>query len=562
MPSSDTKTTQGHSPQSLASFGCQNCREQHLKCDRVTPTCGRCLYLKRECRPTGLKIRATKKTYTKTQKWIKTPRRLLFIDETKEVAKYAQSQDGATYATEEDIGSPSNSDVDVDDSERELAHPRAAASPSKSPLSFGPASPTDRFILHEDASQKHGPQDTASNALENRASRQDSEQQNVGLCLLTPRIYLDEPVWPLSNPAEAVLFRHFVQKLAIWLDLCDPFQSFEILVPQRSGTCPILLNAIFALSARHMSHISSFDPLASNRYHEECLRYLIPMLDHAETISDENLFAATIILRVLEEMEVKNMGMDNHGYLLGIHAFVHGSDRRLVTGSLSAASFWVGLRQEIYSAVMNHRPVRINMVHSLVDRSLCEADDYSWANRAVVHCADVLNFCFGDESGPATPRWEELDTWNKQWLALLPASCAPIFQANSDEDAFPEIWYHRSCHVIGAQHHLLAELFLIRFDPKVPRIGGYRRTAEKVMTERIQRLVRKVCGIGLGNQWTPPSMFTACMAIAAFGDHFPERRDQEAMIDILKKTEKDHARPTEAVQEQMMGCWGWMAEDY
>jgi hypothetical protein len=43
--------------------------------------------------------------------------------------------------------------------------------------------------------------------------------------------------------------------------------------------------------------------LASNRYHEECLKYLIPMLDHAETMSDDNLFAATIILRVLEEME-------------------------------------------------------------------------------------------------------------------------------------------------------------------------------------------------------------------------------------------------------------------
>lgn len=29
------------------------------------------------------------------------------------------------------------------------------------------------------------------------------------------------------------------------------------------------------------------------------------MLDHAATVSDENVFAATIILRVLEEMEGK-----------------------------------------------------------------------------------------------------------------------------------------------------------------------------------------------------------------------------------------------------------------
>jgi hypothetical protein len=85
--------------------------------------------------------------------------------------------------------------------------------------------------------------------------------------------------------------------------VCDSRQSFEKIVPQRAGTCPILLNAIFALAARHLSHTTNYDHLAANRYHEQCLKYLIPMLDHAVAVSDENLFAATIILRVLEEME-------------------------------------------------------------------------------------------------------------------------------------------------------------------------------------------------------------------------------------------------------------------
>ena len=80
-------------------------------------------------------------------------------------------------------------------------------------------------------------------------------------------------------------------------------QHFQVEVPKRAGTCPILLNAIFALSARHLSHIGDFDPLASNRYHQECLKYLIPMLDNNATVGDETLFAATIILRVLEEID-------------------------------------------------------------------------------------------------------------------------------------------------------------------------------------------------------------------------------------------------------------------
>ncbi len=36
-----------------------------------------------------------------------------------------------------------------------------------------------------------------------------------------PSIYLDTPVWPLTDPSEAVLLRHFVQNLATWV--CYPF---------------------------------------------------------------------------------------------------------------------------------------------------------------------------------------------------------------------------------------------------------------------------------------------------------------------------------------------------
>jgi hypothetical protein len=73
-------------------------------------------------------------------------------------------------------------------------------------------------------------------------------------------------------------------------------------------------------------------------------------------------------------------------------------------------------------------------------------------------------------------------------------------------------------------------------------------------------------------------MFTACMGIAMCkkyfvwlpfqisakvdtgGDHFTDIVDQEAVIDILAKTEADHARPTAAIQQQLMKTWGWMKE--
>lgn len=32
--------------------------------------------------------------------------------------------------------------------------------------------------------------------------------------------------------------------------------------------------------------------------------------------------------------------------------------------------------------------------------------------------------------------------------------------------------------------------------------------------QRIEALMRELCGLGISNQWTPPAMFTACIGIA------------------------------------------------
>jgi len=240
-------------------------------------------------------------------------------------------------------------------------------------------------------------------------------------------------------------------------------QHFQVEVPRRAGTCPILLNAIFALSARHLSHIGNFDSFASNRYHQECLKYLIPMLNNTATVSDETLFAATIILRVLEEIECAfpvHKGLDwliidivpdtedLQGHMLGIQVFVGARSPYSMRGGLSEAAFWVGLRQEIYVATIKHKSVLINLDHSLVDRSLESTSDFGWANRAVVFYADVLNCCFGTE-GIGRTRWEELKVYSEGWDELKPSSFRPIYRREADTkkgERFPEIWYSHACH--------------------------------------------------------------------------------------------------------------------
>lgn len=118
----------------------------------------------------------------------------------------------------------------------------------------------------------------------------------------------------------------------------------------------------------------------------------------------------------------------------------------MIPGSLSAASFWVGLRQEIYIAVITQQPVKLNLDHYVVDRSFDPSDEYTWSNRAIVHLADVLNFCFGRDS-PSSSRWADLHEACEKWARTRPTSFNPFFyRARVSPSAFPEIWHGSSCH--------------------------------------------------------------------------------------------------------------------
>lgn len=131
-----------------------------------------------------------------------------------------------------------------------------------------------------------------------------------------------------------------------------------------------------------------------------------------------------------------------------------GFKQQLNPGSLGAAAFWVSLRQEIYNAVATQMEVgmlqQANMP-SLVDRSLKPADDFTWANRAVVHCAEVINYCYSKVKRTTTEEWEKLMNWNRRWSTETALAFKPFYQGaewdgQDKRVLFPEIRYMQSCH--------------------------------------------------------------------------------------------------------------------
>lgn len=58
-----------------------------------------------------------------------------------------------------------------------------------------------------------------------------------------------------------------------------------------------------ALSARHLSCTTKYDAYVSAQYYQACLETLIPALNNQEVTMDDDLLAATVILRLFEEFD-------------------------------------------------------------------------------------------------------------------------------------------------------------------------------------------------------------------------------------------------------------------
>ncbi|CAM1507731.1 Fc.00g045790.m01.CDS01 [Cosmosporella sp. VM-42] len=349
--------------------------------------------------------------------------------------------------------------------------------------------------------------------------------------------------FPLQNPLEARLMRYYLDYMCTWFDLCDSSRHFGLEVPKRAMSCPMLLNAIFAISSRHLSMNEEFDDISSN----------------PSALENDNLLAAIILLRTLEELDVPLLGEDYEGHLLGIQVFMNAPDSSMVVSEMRKAAFWVGLRQEVTMAFASQRAIRISLGHNFIDQSFTEADDDTWANRIIVHCANVIEFCFGDSDQKAGD-YQTLKEYDDGWLHSRPPSFLPLAFTPADlqsGEPFPRIVYLNHAVVIGVVHAALARALLMCYDPKLPKIGPARKAAQRSREDEVRDEVRQLCGIALSNRGTIPAMFTASLGIASFGDTFGCDIERKALLDILVKTDVEHYWPTAEAQTTLKKAWAW-----
>ena len=368
------------------------------------------------------------------------------------------------------------------------------------------------------------------------------------------------------------------------------------------------------------------------RYHSECIKELLERSLNPDQIHDPDLFAAAIILRFYEEIDapLRNEDGDSELFLRVMNVFIDAqipsvplfvhdlpligdmnidpADRRALHAStassdgiqtqsamspaattpnrpvqtllspygpsrwrpdgLSQAAFWVAFRQEIHSAFLKQRPFNIALSRCEAIRGISPANDAIWADRLVIFCADVLEFCYGNVTNlsqhrsnmSAKDRWLDLKAGEKMWSEALPASFEPIYFRDPDrwhEEVFPQICYLADCHVIGVQHLELAKILLTAYDPTWPMLALGYAASTRTLSAELRMAVLRLCGIALSNRKTRPGLVMAYLGIAMCGDHFDDITEQKALIGVLDELESSHAWPVGNLREALKEIWGW-----
>ncbi|WYZ46274.1 hypothetical protein EsH8_IX_000499 [Colletotrichum jinshuiense] len=211
--------------------------------------------------------------------------------------------------------------------------------------------------------------------------------------------YTERKAWQSNKPItltnrEAVLFRHFTERSARWLDFLDPQKLFSTYAVRLALRNAGLMNAILALSAKHLSKLEganrgldSSDGSSGHdsggewvRYYYETLRYVQEALAYTSYTASEELNATAIVISAYEMLDESDGRGNWQRHLKGVFWIQRSQDVNGSSGGLRQAVWWAWLRQDIWAAF---REKRRCLSFWAADKDYHELDQHGLADRAI-----------------------------------------------------------------------------------------------------------------------------------------------------------------------------------
>ncbi|KAH6637472.1 hypothetical protein C7974DRAFT_141897 [Boeremia exigua] len=517
--------------------GCLTCRARRVKCDETRPVCNACSKKNRPCQWETL--------HTK------------FKD-------YQPSERASSKSTTGE-GDSENMDIDGADDEESLGS-------RHSPPRTNEARGIGRAIAASASTSRSmsDPSPDDSIAINTPGSRSQSGISVASLLrhpvLEGTRPYSEEAV-PLTQ-SEAQLVHHYSEYLGRWLDCTDATRQFTLGVPEKVKSCPVLCHAVLSFAARHQRK----DNVADAAY-QRCIALLINRLDEASASHDEMLLCAIVILRFYEQLNVPSTtGSDAARHLAGSSAILRASQGNHYVDpsapTLREASFWVYVRQCLYTATTNQQPLDVDFSLQLHPTPGSMQDSHplarlrletAWANQMTWNTALIVNFCF--ETNPSRDRNSRLARWRELWDLVQswgrdrPEGFSPIWQGPAEDSCFSHIWFTADWHAVAFGLYHFACLMLHSFKPgprfAIRSVGSLSNTDHQILEH-----ARAICGACKSTPETVQLSITLCHTIFVWGPLVTDPKERDEVLQLLLDFERSHVWPTAWISNALKEEWG------
>ncbi|KAF4619046.1 hypothetical protein G7Y89_g14800 [Cudoniella acicularis] len=385
--------------------------------------------------------------------------------------------------------------------------------------------------------------------------------------------------WQASDTIELLahenfIFKNFVQRISLWIDLFDPTQSFSTFVPHLAMRNTGLMKAILALSTRHLSQNpciageQSHDRNDALQYYNETLHYISKAMQYDTYKTGLELLATALIVSTYEMLD--GSGKDWERHLQGVFwiqrsQVIHGDSK-----GLKQAVWWAWLCQDVWAAF---REKRKTFTFWKPQRTYDVLNPYELAARSVYLMAQVVSYCSRDENDDSvidiTSRIEKADRLTDmldEWQRHLTTEFTPLpSYSYVSVDPFQPIWIHPPA--FGEQAPLYLPILLTQF-PGValqlhhsarlllllnkPSRGGFGSYLEQ--GRRIASLVANICGIAMTLTDNASSVMSSqCLYIA--GMCIQDSRQRQAVLGMLDSCRQRIGWPIKSLGEELQAFW-------
>ncbi|KAJ5737920.1 uncharacterized protein N7483_003045 [Penicillium malachiteum] len=539
--------------------GCKQCRRRHLKCDEVKPICSACAKKEYACEFSTPQSRRNLWSPLSNQPILAASPRTP-VEQTLSALETSENSPTTHHTNQSIIVSNDTTEIAWPDYEvagdlspsgqgEQLIETQPVS--NHSPIAWQHAflSPSNASnaalrwfgLLANDAARENVQESTVQNSWANEnlsldhtgsdGRRSLTSLQQATRVLDSPSSYAgreltqveaagnsslgEERIWQSYEPirleqSEKKLLEHFVNSVSPWIDLFDPTTQFSTLVAHLAIHNAGLLNAILALSCRHLALNPKLGKSNTPIKEEEALQYYYQTLHYVQKAmkysgyqTSLELLSTTLIISAYEMLDNSSKDWERHlegVFLIQRSQTIHGE-----SGGLHSAVWWAWLCQDIWAAFREKRktltfwvpqkPLSVLSPHELAARSIFTAA------KVISYCADATDQAnMGHQFDEAVCLHQMLDDWQKH----LRIQFSPLPCNDHIKSYFPPIWIRPSAFTVAVQFYNVSKILLLAHKPK---LGGLEEYLERQSV--IKNHVENICGIALTLEDNPSGIISS-----------------------------------------------------